>query len=488
MPPSFMNVTVIIIDSRSNEHPDWVQTAIRSIRNSLEFYPVKLIVVDNRDKKNTVGYCHNKGIKEADTDWVFFVDDDDWITPDLIATTMYHASKHPNCIAVNTQMTAFTQEGDDISGVVVPRQHKGLVRRDYLLEHPFDESLEHGVDRAWFDQVKLRGDLVVNVPYHSGYYYRQHNEHRARATGNIKIVQNAGDIHFHARQSNFIEPFYKELSKEYYCTMDDRKFNPESIKGAEIVWCEWLDNDAIEIANFETDAAKILRVHAYEAFTERIFYVDFAKFDVVIFVAEHIKDFVESRIGKKIANAIVIPNGVDVEEFNYVDKKQNNKIAFAGSIERKKGIGELVLIAEHFPGYEFHCAGEYYEEDVAEYLRNKRPDNLHFHGKIHDMPKFYRDYSYVINTSMREGNPVAVLEAMACGCKPIVRNWIGARDMINPSWVWKDLGEIQTILDGEYAPERYRSFILQRYDLKTMYDKFKGIIDGIIKSRHKNAG
>lgn len=378
-------------------------------------------------------------------------------------------------------MTVFTQDGDTVTSATVPRHHKGLLKREYLLKYPFDESLTNGVDRAWYDKLKLRGDLVIHIPYHYGYHYRQHNSHRARPTGNIELVQRAGDVHFHARQSNFIEPFYKELKKDMYCTLNDRKFTPDSVKGAKIVWCEFLDSDAIEISKY-SDARKILRLHAYEAFTDRIFYVDFDNFDKVIFVADHIKEYVESRLGRKLDNAIVVPNGIDLEKYNYSDKEQNNKVVYAGSIERKKGIGELVLVAEHFPDYEFHCAGEYREEDVGEYLRSQKPDNLYFHGKVHDMAKFYQDYSYVINTSLREGNPVAVLEAMACGCKPIVRNWIGADKMLSPSWVWKDFGEIQTILGGVYDPEKYRNYVEQVYGFNLMYDKFKEIIDGTFKS------
>ena len=483
------DVTVAIINSRGNEHPDWVNTAINSVKRSCEIYPVKLIVLDNRERKHTVGYCHNKIVKDADMEWIFFLDDDDWISADLIATCLYHAKKNPKCVVVNSQMTAFTQDGETVAGFGVPRQHKGLVRRKYLLKHPFDETLKNGVDRAWFDQLKMRGDLVIQVPYHYGYYYRQHDEHRARATGNIRFVNDPGDIHFHARQSNFIEPFYNKLKETYNCTLDDRKARPEAMVDAKVIWCEWLDSDALEIAKYETNAAKILRVHAYEAFTDRIFYVDWNDFDHVIFVADHIRKYVEDQIGQRISNAIVVPNGIDLEKFNYLpEKKENNKVCYAGSVERKKGIGELVLVAEHFPFYEFHVAGTYREEDVADFLRKQKPDNLIFHGEVHDMPKFYQDYSYVINTSLREGNPVAVLEAMACGCKPIVRNWVGANDFMNKTWVWRDFAEIDAILESSYDPERYRNWVEQKYNFVNMYDTFKGLIDGAVQSRHKNTG
>lgn len=472
-------VTVGIIDSRSKEHPDWVQTAINSVKKSCEIYPVKLVVIDNRDRKKTIGYCHNKFVQEADTEWVFLLDDDDWISPDIIATTLYHAKKHPNCVLVNTYMTVFTKD----NYATIPRHHKGLIKREYLLKHPFDETLTNGVDRAWFDQYKMRGDFGVLVPYHYGYYYRQHDDHRARPTGNIKFLNESADIHIFARQSNFIEPVYQRLKNEYSCRFDDRKADLTSCKDAKVIWCEFLTEDAINVANFETKAKKILRLHAFEAFTERIFYVDFNKFDKVVFVAEHIKNIVEKRLGKSLPNAIVVPNGVEMNKYTFNPHKElNNKIVYAGSIERKKGIGELIMIAEHFKDFEFHCAGTYQEEDVAEFLRDRKPDNLHFHGQVYNMPEFYQDYSYVINSSLREGCPMAVLEAMACGCKPIVRNWIGSEDQFPSVWLWKGFDDINSILGGDFTPERYRMYIEQLFNFESMYKKFVEIIDVSLSS------
>jgi len=139
---------------------------------------------------------------------------------------------------------------------------------------------------------------------------------------------------------------------------------------ADLIWCEWGNINAVTVADFKTDAKKILRLHAYEAFGEPLYYIDFKKFDKVIFIADHIKDFVESKVGK-IDNAVVIPVGVNTDKFEIgVVRTKSNLLRRANT--RKKGAGELMTIAKSFPDYEFYIAGKYMEDDVAQYFNEQK--------------------------------------------------------------------------------------------------------------------
>jgi hypothetical protein len=254
----------------------------------------------------------------------------------------------------------------------------------------------------------------------------------------------------------------------------ESKFNPELADSAEVIWCEWLNNTAIEVANYPCKAKKILRVHAYDAFGEAVKYIDFSKFYKVIFVAKHIKDYVESKFGK-IENAVVISNGVKINEPE--QKYRNNKVAWAGDISRKKGVGELFLIANHFDEFEFHVAGRFNEEDVAWWFNQRKPDNVILHPYQYDIEGWFMDKTFIMNTSIREGCPVGVLQGMERGLKPVIRNWIGADKIYEKEWVWDNFTMLEQILYGEVKPSVYHDYVKKNFNFEKKFKEIEKIVN-----------
>ena len=126
-------VTVVVIDSRSKEHPDWIETCKNSILNqTLEVD--ELIIVDNIENDKTIGKCWNEAVKQARNEWIFFVGDDSWLARDCVQVMVGHIQELP---CVTTHMTMFNEQGYKI----VFRPCTGMWRKDYLLEHPFNETL-----------------------------------------------------------------------------------------------------------------------------------------------------------------------------------------------------------------------------------------------------------------------------------------------------------------------------------------------------------
>jgi glycosyltransferase involved in cell wall biosynthesis len=361
----------------------------------------------------------------------------------------------------------------DDTGIVVPieRETTGMWLREYLLEHPFNEELKSGVDREYNQEYIKAGEMACIVPYYHGHYYRRHSDYMC--AGDMTVTGDVDCYILAGGGRSFIDPIGEEIRKKMPIHIAS-SFQPEMADKAKIIWAEWANATAAEIADYECGAKKILRIHAYEAFGEAIKYINFKKFDTVIFIAEHIKEYVERKYGK-IPNAVVIPNGIQTDKFDCKDKEENNKIAYAGQLSRKKGIGELFLIAKSLPEYEFHCAGQFTEDDVCEYFHKKKPDNVFLHPFQYDLNKWFKDKTYIINTSVREGSPVGVLEGMSAGLKPLINDWIGAKEIYG-EYVYKNIKELKGLLEGTHEPEKYRDFVKDNYDFKKVYKEIEKLI------------
>ena len=474
-------VSIVIIDSRSDKHSGWVNASIQSAET--QNIPVEVIVINNVGRKKTIGECWNEGVRRANCDYVFFLGDDDYISFDMIETlyrwALQDKSANSRVVNITSYMTAFEDETGNKTALT--RQHTGMWKKDYLIKNPFNEKLKKGIDREYIEEVLKRGDLLIIIEYYFGYFYRRHKDYKC--AGDIIFAEKPADYYFVTANRIFLTPITNRLAK---IVGENNVFasphiTPELMDKAKVIWVEWANEKAIEVANYKCNAKKILRLHAYEAFSETVKRLDLNKFDIVIFIDEYIKNYVEKQYGK-VNGAIVIPNGVDLNKFILLEKPKNNKIAVAGYLTRKKGIGELLLIAKSLPSYEFHLAGRYQEDDIADWMHHKKPDNVFIYEWQYDqaMNDFYQDKSFILNTSMRESQAMTIMEGMACGLKPIVSDWIGAEEIYG-EFVYKNIQDIRRILEGSYEPEKYRKFVEENYNLDKIYPKLEELFELEVK-------
>ncbi len=363
------------------------------------------------------------------------------------------------------------------------RQSTGAWKKSYLLEHSFNEKLKKGIDREYIEEMVKRGDQSLIIEYFFGYFYRRHDDYHC--AGTITFHKDAPDYYFITANRIFLNPITERIAKKGRVFVEPH-FTPEFAKGAKIIWVEWANQKAIDVADFQTDARKILRLHAYEAFGDLIKKreLNLRKFDTVIFIDDYIKEYVENNFyDGKLENAIVIPNGVDLNKFTLKeDRKPNNKIAYSGYLTRKKGIGELILLAQSLPNYEFHLAGRYQEDDIADWMNKKKPDNVFVHEWKYEeaMNEFYQDKTYILNTSLRESQGMTMMEGMACGLKPLVRNWIGAEEIYGKDAVWDSYQKLFWLLTEPYEPESYRQFIKENYSIDLIYPKIEELFNEVV--------
>ena len=467
------NITVVMIDSRSYLHPEMVEVAINSVKK--QYHPVDLIVVNNLNLSNTIGKCWNTAVAQAETEWVLFMGDDDWLSRDYTYCLNKFVEEKPYFDAVTTGMTFYNPTGVQIE---TSQQNTGMWKREYLLKHPFNEKLKKGIDREYVEEAGKRDVRVGHLVYHHGIFVRVHDT-GAHLTKRPQVVKPPKDIYVNSRYSSFIQPVVERLKYQGYdVALDNHDFDIRWTENCGVIWCDWADNNAYQISKMKTKARRILRLHSYEAYTPQIHYIDFDAFDKVVFVAEHVKDYVERQLARKIENAVVIPNGVDMEAFTIAPgKAHNNRVAYAGELSRKKGLPLLLMVAEQFPQYEFHVAGKFTEPDMAEYFQRTKPANIFLEPYSYNLNEFFADKTYFMLTSPREGCNVTTLQAMAAGLYPLVYQHVGA-DKIFPHYsVWRSMKKLKTIFEfTNLRPEDHREFVAERYDFEMMYAKFKDVM------------
>lgn len=294
--------------------------------------------------------------------------------------------------------------------------------------------------------------------------------------------QKNGLIYFVASGSEFIRPIIDHLGKIYAVRLED-KFVPDHAISTSMIWCEWGDYNAIAISNFKTDAVKVLRIHSYEVFSDFINHIDFTGFDVILFVADHIKNYFLHRTSVN-GKLTVIPNFVDLNLYNLPEKKEkNNKIAWAGYMANKKAPTVILMLANDFPDYEFHVAAEFQESDIEHLFKEHKTDNIFLYSWQSDLNKFFSDKSYVLNTSPRESQSMSVMQGMACGCKPLIYNWVGAEDIYNKDWVFNGIEDFSKMLKGEWDAGKYRKFIENYYSKDKILPKITDLIQRLIKEK-----
>lgn len=294
----------------------------------------------------------------------------------------------------------------------------------------------------------------------------------------------------------FIGDIARGLDKYFhveFCVSAEYAVIAGAIARADVVWIEW----ANELAAGLTADPKILdnkkvicRMHSYEAFDGLFERVDWSAVDDLVFVAPHIRDFILERnpdLPRMVKRIHVVPNGIDINRYGRTGHGVGKDIAFLCSIDFKKGPMLLVQAAAHLrdidPSYRIFVGGVikeiryslYFEQMVKELGLGK---NLILDGWVDNVPAWLHGKSYILSTSLLEAHPIGIMEGMACGLKPLIHNFVGARGIFPDKYIWNTLPELASLVaEPSYEPDEYRNYIIDNYPLEKQVKTIRGIIE-----------
>lgn len=262
----------------------------------------------------------------------------------------------------------------------------------------------------------------------------------------------------------------------------------ELMRWSDISWFEWCTDLAVIGSRQPKVCKNIVRLHRYEAYANWPNQVQWDNIDVLITVGN---SFVKDALLKQVhdietrTRLVTVPNGINLDKFRFVERQRGKNLAFVGYLNMRKNPMFLLQCIQklHFIDSEYRLffGGIFQDKALEQYLRHMVDaldlrDVVFFDGWQEDIRSWLEDKHYVVSTSVSESQGMGLLEAMACGLKPVIHNFPGA-DQIFPSEFLFNISEefCEQILSEAYEPHRYHRFVEENYPLKNQSTKINNI-------------
>lgn len=311
----------------------------------------------------------------------------------------------------------------------------------------------------------------------------------------IKLDGNKKIVFFHrSGMDSFLGDIINSLSLEYevrkievtnYSQIDD------GMEWADICWFEWCDELIAYGSKHKLASSKkiICRLHRYEALTEYPKQVNWCNVDRLIIVTEHLKKFLLAQIPEieKQVKIVTINNGVDIDKYDLKERTNGYNLAYVGYLHSRKNpvlllqiMSKLVSINKR---YKLYIAGVF-QDSLQEMYFNYQIHEMHleqniiYQGWQKDIPKWLNDKNYILSTSIHESFGYGIVEAMCRGIKPVIHNFLFAKEIWDEKYMFNTIDEAVTMItDGEYNSYDYRNSIEKKYSLREQMDKINKLIN-----------
>ena len=328
--------------------------------------------------------------------------------------------------------------------------------------------------------------------------------------------------------STFIDPIKHRLHSmnEYECRhlimdMYGYKKNEWEIvyshyEWADVIWFEWANELTLALTKMAGDLIGgggtlggqilnqkkvIIRLHAYESFTDWPKHINWNCVDDIMFVASHVRDRIAETLTKVkvVPEVSIIPNGVDLDKFAFEPKWHQQKplefdpgfnLAYVGYLNWKKGSVLLLhafrALVEIDNRYRLHIAGRFQSIPEQQYWVKMIKDlgltkNIVLDGWRDDLSEWFKGKGQIICSSITEACPVGILEGMASGLRPIIHDYIGRDSIFPPEFVWKSIDDFVESVKSPFSENDsmgYREWIEVDHDFDAQILRIRQVIDG----------
>lgn len=217
-------------------------------------------------------------------------------------------------------------------------------------------------------------------------------------------------------------------------------------------------------------AKNIMFMRRYELFDGGLVKVDWSKIDHLICVNTWIAGVVRDAFRDRgvTTPVSVIYNAADTSKWTFKQRAKNNLVGMACHVHPKKNLPlALQIMAELPEDYELHIAGQIQDPCTAEYLNHigkRMRRKVYLYGHVEDLNGWWELMGCCLSTSLSEGNPNNVIEAMAKGIKPVVHRWPGAEVQFPSECLFTTAKGAADIITGDsYTSIAYRQWVDAHY-------------------------
>lgn len=219
--------------------------------------------------------------------------------------------------------------------------------------------------------------------------------------------------------------------------------------------------------------------------------IDFA--DYILVVSEYLqKKLFEFTPRRKNIFLCSAPNSVDVSFFVPKGEKKEQILCVAIIAKEsfvRKGMAIYIECARRLPHYNFIWVGAVAKKGSDEFLNTiDIPRNLTILKNIsnEELKNIMQETLVYCQLSYMEGFGVALAEAMACECVPVVTARGGMKEVVGDTGIVVPYGDVEaTVKAIKYAMEhpelgkRARQRIVEKYSYQKLKDEFLAIMEKI---------
>lgn len=169
--------------------------------------------------------------------------------------------------------------------------------------------------------------------------------------------------------------------------------------------------------------------------------------DLVLPVSEHTKKELLSRVVPKRIK--VVYNGIDIEKFRPFGRKEMFVLTVGAVSEsnlKKKGLKTFVETAKFLPEVRFVLVGRFVDNSIN-YLQKIASKNVEFTGYVsfEKLLDFYKRAMVYVQLSYHESFGVALAEAMACECIPVVTRKAAIPEVAGECGIYVPYGDSEAL-------------------------------------------
>jgi glycosyltransferase involved in cell wall biosynthesis len=182
---------------------------------------------------------------------------------------------------------------------------------------------------------------------------------------------------------------------------------------------------------------------------------------------------------------ISVGHSVDTERFRFTDRPRGRRIACLDSLSLKNNPMFILQCMQKLnyidKDYRLYFAGAFDDERTENCLQYMIDElglsNVVFFDRVENPARWLHDKHYIISAGTTDNGIPNILKGMSCGLKPLVHNFPGAREIINPEFTF-NLAEdfCRQILSEQYQPLRYRMIVEQQFGLASQTKAINNVL------------